>query len=362
MTVRVEPTAPGTHGADAPPAARGIGSQAALVGGILFSAAFTGLIWLAGTYWLDAPLVTPDRPGMWYQWQRLEPTVLSRATAWGGYLAHQLTLWFIIWRAQRSRPGYTTGLHRFNIAALAATAFFMALHLVQTLAWYDGLAQDVPEWTSQWSVIILLAAVLMMENQRRGLAFGHRFGFVTAAARGVRKYHGYYFAWATIYTFWYHPMLATTGHLAGFAYMFLLLLQGSLFFTRAHLNRYWTGLLEMLVVAHAVMVATMNGDGWPMFLTGFVGVFVLTQMHGLGLGLRTRWLLGLGYLAGVIAIYAPLGFEGVWRVPLIPFTEVASVLVLSGLVLAATRLIARVRRPAASREGAPAKDLQPRLS
>ena len=53
----------------------------------------------------------------------------------------------------------------------------------------------------------------------------------------MRKYHGYVFAWATVYTFWYHPMENTAGHLIGFFYMFLLLLQGSLFLTRIHINK-----------------------------------------------------------------------------------------------------------------------------
>jgi len=53
------------------------------------------------------------------------------------------------------------------------------------------------------------------------------------------QYHGYFFAWATIYTFWYHPMVSTSGHLIGFLYMFMLLLQGSLFFTRIHINKWW---------------------------------------------------------------------------------------------------------------------------
>ena len=75
-----------------------------------------------------------------------------------------------------------------------------------------------------------------MENQRRGMFLGKKIGFVSNAAVSIRKYHGYYFAWATIYTFWYHPMVGTQGHLMGFLYMFLLLLQGSLFFTRMHLN------------------------------------------------------------------------------------------------------------------------------
>jgi hypothetical protein len=31
----------------------------------------------------------------------------------------------------------------------------------------------------------------------------------------VRKYHGYFFSWAVIYTFWYHPMENTYGHALG---------------------------------------------------------------------------------------------------------------------------------------------------
>ncbi len=313
-------------------------SHRALWAGITFSLAFTALIWVTGAYWLEPRVLTPDRPGFFYEWQLLEPTFWSRATAWGGYLAHQVTIWALIWYAQQRRPRYTSGLHTFNVAALGATALFITLHLIQTAFWYDGLAQDVHEASAQWSVIVLLVAVLVMENQRRGLVFGKQFGFVTEAGKVVRRYHGYYFAWATIYTFWYHPMEYTSGHLFGFAYMFFLLLQGSLFFTRAHLNRYWTVTLEIVVVAHAALVAVMNGDGWPMFLTGFAGIFVVTQMHGLGLSRGLRWFIGLAYIAMVGIVYGVTGLERIGQVPLIPLTEFAGVFVLSALVLGVARL------------------------
>jgi len=319
------------------------GGRTSLGFALICAGFFTVLTWAVATWFIDAPVLAPDRPGFWYEWQLMEPDFWSRTTAWGGYLLHQLTIWTLIWTAQRRRPGYTEGLHDFNRWAIGATVFFISLHLLQTWVFYDGLAQDVPEWTSQWSVIVLLAAVLLMENQRRGLTFGQPLGFVTQAARGVRKYHGYYFAWATIYTFWYHPMLATPGHLFGFAYMFLLLLQGSLFFTRAHTNRYWTTFLEVLVLAHGVMVAVVNGDGWPMFLTGFAGIFVLSQMHGLGLSRAQRWLIGGAYLGGVALVYAPRDWQGLWQVPLIPATELLTVLALSIVVLGLSRLLGRRR-------------------
>ncbi|MCL4722442.1 MAG: hypothetical protein KJ041_10940, partial [Gammaproteobacteria bacterium] len=61
----------------------------ALWAGIAFSFAFTALIWYAGRHWLSPGPLTPDRPGFWYEWQLVTPTVWTRLTAWGGYVLHQ---------------------------------------------------------------------------------------------------------------------------------------------------------------------------------------------------------------------------------------------------------------------------------
>ncbi|MCL4722443.1 MAG: hypothetical protein KJ041_10945, partial [Gammaproteobacteria bacterium] len=222
--------------------------------------------------------------------------------------------------------------------ALAANAFFIALHFIQTQVWYDGLAQDVHEATAQWSVIILLVAVLLMENQRRGLAFGWKSGLAGRAGPFVRRYHGYFFAWAIIYTFWYHPMESTWGHLLGFLYMFLLMLQGSLFFTRMHINRYWTVVQEVSFAFHGAMVAYLAGHSWRMFLMGGLAMFVITQMHGLGLSRRARWLIALGYGAAVVVLYAGRGLVFVPEIAGIPLTLLGGVLVLALLILGGERL------------------------
>jgi hypothetical protein len=314
-----------------------ISSRAALWAGIGFSFLFTALIWYGGQYWLDHGALTPDRPGFWYEWQLVDPTVWTRATAWGGYLAHQCALWWLVWKAQQIRPGYSRGLHWFNVAALLLNAGFIALHFVQTQVWYDGLAQDVHEGTAQWSVILVLIAVLMMENQRRGLVFGKGSALVTEAGQVVRRYHGYYFAWATVYTFWYHPMEDTWGHLFGFFYMFLLLLQGSLFFTRAHVARGWTVFQEITFAVHGAMVAYLAGQAWQMFLMGGLGMFVITQMHGLGWSRRTRWIAGLAYLAVVAWLYAGRGYQYLPELLGIPLTLLGGVAILTALLLAGLR-------------------------
>ncbi len=217
----------------------------ALCAGILFSLVFSGVIWLAGER-LNAIPRLPDQGVAWYYWKLPEPTFWSRATAWGGYTAHQLALWGIIYYAQARVRRYTTSLHGVNVAALAVNAGFILLHFLQTHLCYDGLAQDVSIFSSQGSVILLLVWVLLLENDRRGLFLGKRAPFSKDVVRFARKYHGYVFSWAAVYTFWYHPMEATSGHLIGFLYMLLLLLQGSLFFTRVHVNRWWTFALEAM--------------------------------------------------------------------------------------------------------------------
>lgn len=333
----------------------GFDSQRALWLGIAFSFVFTGIIWLAGEFWFDPnryDLFSPRKvaaliPRMWYLWQLNEPTVWTRLTAWAGYIAHNLTIWYLIWVAQRERSAYSARLHRFNVIALLANAFFISLHLLQTRFWYDGLAQDVSEFTSQASVTLMLVVILIMENDRRGLFFGAKAPVPASVGRTLRKYHGYYFSWAIIYTFWYHPMEITGGHLLGFLYMFLLLLQGSLFYTRIHVNHYWKVVSEVSVVVHGVMVAILAGQQWPQFFGGFLGMFIVTQMHGLGLSKTTRWIIGLSYIAAILAIYSLTeGLARAYMVTLIPLVEFVLVAIVSLLVWLVLLLLRS--RPAAA--------------
>ena len=235
-----------------------VGSGGALWLGVAVSAALTGAVWLLGP-WLESVPHLPDAGADWYYWRLPEPGFWNRATAWGFYAVHQVVLWTLIYRAQFvDRLSYTDGMHPLNWLALGLNGLFGVLHIVQTHVWYSGLAEDVSIWSSQVSVVLLLVFVLIMENQRRGMFFTKRAPLKAEAVAFIRKYHGYYFAWAAVFTFWYHPTETTFGHLIGFFYMFLLLVQGSLFFTRAHLNRRWTIFLEVLVLFHGTMVAVLH--------------------------------------------------------------------------------------------------------
>ncbi|MEP5763680.1 MAG: hypothetical protein ABJ308_03770 [Halieaceae bacterium] len=295
-------------------------------------------ILLAGPYG-DHIAFLPDSGAAWYFWQRPDPTVVSRLSAWLSYAAHQLSIWWLIFLAQRRGLGYVTGMHPINLAALLINGLFVVWHIVQTRWFYDGLAQDVSIFTSFGSVAILLMLVVIMENQRRGVLFGKRWNWLDQPGRFLRKYHGYYFSWAVIYTFWYHPIEMSLGHLLGTFYTIMLMLQGSLFFTRAHVNRNWTVLLEVFVLVHGATVAwlALDNQSWAMFAFGFGSIFIITQMHGLGWSRALRWLVAAVFLAAWFLSYYPaLGF-GVVDALRIPLIYVISVPLLALVVTAISR-------------------------
>jgi hypothetical protein len=317
----------------------------ALWGGIAFSALFTFLIWAANPWLARFALDPGDGTAMFYDWQLAEPMVWGRVTAWGFYAVHQIALWGLIYYAQNTVKKYSKGLHPVNLWALGVNALFIVLHFIQTHLWYDALAMDMSSFTSQGSVILMLCAILVIENKRRGMFFGKKAPFPERAVSFARKYHGYLFAWAIVYTFWFHPMVSTPGHLAGFFYMFLLMLQGSLFLTRIHVNKWWTLVQEVLVLVHGTTVAIFQGgDIWRMFFFGFAAMFVVTQMHGLNLSRLTRWLIGLGYGAAVIVVYNA-EWSAVNEIIRIPVIEYAVAFLMAGLVALGFWVADRFKKP-----------------
>lgn len=294
--------------------------------GLVGCAAFMALVLLFGV--VSDPAIFPiDKGDMWYYWQLKSPDWVTRVAAWLPYAFHQIGMWYLIAKGQQVRPRYIFGLHSFNVWAILLNGSFMVLHVVQTRFFYDGLAQDVHESSSMMSVILMLLLILLMENNRRGLFFGYKVKPLFSIGDTVKRYHGYYFSWAIIYTFWYHPVELTTGHIAGFAYMSLLLLQSSLFFTSFHVNRWWTVSLEVLFTVHGALVAYflmqesqgLNAAG--MFLFGGMATFLICQIHGLDLKTRGKLIIAVPMIISIATFYwfFPEGLGRVGSTPLIMF-------------------------------------------
>lgn len=123
--------------------------------------------------------------------------------------------------------------------------------------------------------------------------------------------------------------------------MFMLFWQSVLIFNRAHRNRWWTITLELLVLPHGVLVAiTQPENMWRMFGFGFAAIFILTQMHGLGLSIRIRSLLATLFVLAVLVAYGSTGEIGMLHeISRIPVFEFGVVGVLYVLFLIAIRIV-----------------------
>ena len=284
---------------------------------VLVAFLLTAVIWLLDPL-LDKVLHLPDAGPSWYFWKLPQPETWARITAWGGYALHQITVWALIIRSRRKKPNGGP-VDRDNYLMLGANLFFILLHLLQTHIWYDGLAQDVPIWTSQYSVIIMLVIILLMLFPVRGAFWGRKLKVSATIRRILRNSHSLYISWALVYTFWFHPMEGDLAILLGFFYMFLLMIQMSMFSTKLHFNLAWIGFLEFFVGLHAVAVAFMNGqEAWTMFLFGFLFLTVFTQIHGLKLPGWARYLILALFLGGIAAAYSFRGWERIYEIVFIP--------------------------------------------
>jgi hypothetical protein len=187
-----------------------------------------------------------------------------------------------------------------------------------------------------------------MKNRWRGLFFGRKAPLPKDGVRLTSVTHSYYIAWAVTYTFWFHPVVNEWAHVIGFFYMFLLFIQLSLARTRAHLDKYWTLALEVIVLVHGASVAffTQGSMIWTMFFTGFLTIFIVTQIYGLGLGKWTIRGASVAYLLLTLGLYTfyPSGsfslerLSQIYQVTFIPVTEYVLVFVVAGALWAVSLL------------------------
>ncbi|WKY46620.1 hypothetical protein Q5O24_09530 [Eubacteriaceae bacterium ES3] len=275
--------------------------------GIICSVLFTLIIaWFGTGLGAFRETLLPDQGAAWYYWKLPEISLWATVTMWLCYGIHQILVWFFIYKLQHEKHNLQKDtIGKYNVALLIANGVFIILHVFQTQFFYDGLAQFVPVASSQYSVIVMLVFMLILLNGRRGLFFGKKVPLSAIAVSGIAKTHGYFIAWAAIYTFWFHPMENTWGHLLGFFYMFLLMLQMSFAYTKIHINIKWVTILEVFVTLHGTVIALQAGQTlWSMFLFGFAMMFIVTQMYGVVRWKSLRIGFTLAYLAVAIIVYS----------------------------------------------------------
>ncbi|MBN2616719.1 MAG: hypothetical protein JXR64_00255 [Spirochaetales bacterium] len=291
----------------------------------------TSIFLLFLIYLLDSNLAKfphlEDQGAAWYFWKLPKATLLGTITSWGGYLIHQIIVFAYIINRKKYKDS-----SKYTNRFLLLNLFFVVLHIIQTHLFYDGLAQYVPVWSSQYSVIIMLSISLILLQPRRGFILARWRTIPKTTTAFFSKYHGLYISWALIYTFWFHPTEGDIAILIGFAYMFLLFVHMSMLKTKLHTNIKWITVLETFVVIHGVGIALMNKQEiWPMFLTGFLFMFVFTYMYGLGLNKIIRIIIYILYFSLILYLYYFRGYSKIYEVLFIPVTLYGVSLLLLGM-------------------------------
>lgn len=338
-------------------------ARTAFTWSIVGAAALTALIAALGPLLASVPHLA-DKGASWYFWQLPERSFMGRFSAWLGYALHQASIWAIVILMMREKP-HTGRLSKLNIAAIAVNAFFILLHILQTQLWYDGLAQDVPVWSSQVSVIIMLVIILYQASPFRGLFLGRKISWDRGALEWSNKWHGLYISWALVYTFWFHPTEGQFGLLIGFFYMFLLLLQLSFANTEIHFSKAWIAILELMVGLHgpliAIQKALMGQEGgsslqfagpggiWVMFASGFLLMFAVTGQFSFKMPKYAHALVLVAYSALVVFLYSRRGFDRLYEITFIPLALYGGVFVLAILSRLAAKIGAIQRGRAPSR-------------
>jgi hypothetical protein len=319
----------------------------AFIIGILASIAFVLLIaWSATGLVSFRQTLLPDSGPAWYYWKLPAFGLWAAITLWVCYALHQILCWFFIYKLQQEKRSLQKDkISKYNAALLIVNGIFIVLHLLQTRLFYGGLAQYVSVASSQYSVIVMLVLMLILANARRGLFFGKKLPLSQTAVTGIGKTHGYYIAWAVVYTLWFHPMEGTWSHLLGFFYMFLLMLQMSLAYTKVHTNIKWVTVLEAFVTLHGTVVALEAGQKlWSMFLFGFALMFIVTQMYGVVRHKALRIGFTAAYLLMAVLVYSGIlgtdhQISQIHQIFWIPVILYALVFVIIGLYHFAIKII-----------------------
>ncbi len=292
---------------------------------IVVSILLVGLIIVCDPLISDVTLGS-DTGASYYLWKLTERNNLNMVIVWTLFTAHLVGNYYLIKKRMKNKQyGVTTE----NIHLLIYNLIFIIIHLIQSIIGYDGLAQDVSVFSSQYSVIFILVTILFMQVPKRGIIFGLKFKINPRFLKFIYAVHGFVFTFSIVYTFWYHPMINTIGHLVGFLYMYLLFIQLSLVKTKLHTDGKWIVGLEALVALHGASVAyfVQSSDLWAMFLFGFGFIFIFTQIYGLGLPKRIIHLAQIGFIIVILIYYGQTSLTNIHQVLWIPIIEYAHVAV-----------------------------------
>ena len=88
----------------------------------------------------------------------------------------------------------------------------------------------------------------------------------------------------------------------------------------------------MWVIVHSTIVALESPQNiWSMFFFGFLGISIITQMHGLNFTTLQKWAFTLLYLAGASVVAIQRGALFYTELPRIALIDYCGIFILAGI-------------------------------
>ena len=204
--------------------------------------------------------------------------------SWYLYIYHQVLHWAMTFYA-KTRLESSHRLKPFHYWMAGMNLIFVLLHcLAQTR--FTGRQRSEGHPHQNFGLIgwSLSYYFLLAKSNKRGIVFGYSIPFTRGVLELFEEGLCYYFSWAVLFNFWNIPSPEGTFSLSlKLTFEIIFILHSCLIQSHIHENKYWTALLELMVIIYFYPLLDRDryADTFLPSLYLFAVVFVITQIHEL---------------------------------------------------------------------------------
>ena len=203
--------------------------------------------------------------------------------SWYLYICHQVLHWAMTFYA-KTRLESSHRLKPFHYWMAGMNLIFVLLHLARTRFTGRHRSEGHPHQNFGLIGWSLSYYFLLAKSNKRGIVFGYSIPFTQGVLELFEEGLCYYFSWAVLFSFWNIPSPEGTFSLSlKLTFEIIFILHSCLIQSHTHENKYWTALLELMVIIYFYPLLDRDryADTFLPSLYLFAVVFVITQIHEL---------------------------------------------------------------------------------
>ena len=226
------------------------------------------------------------------------------------YILHQMAHWAMVYYAH-TRLKCSHKLQPFHFWMAGMNLVFVLLYVAQSYLFPHKISYHLPG-ELPFFVVGLSYWFLIAKSSYRGFIFGYSDFHFRDIAEVARMSLPYYFSFAVLINFWYKPFIDRYGCFLVRLVFELILIYSCLIQKDIHWNKYWSILLELMVLLYMLVIFCFPvlPIRMPILILMFslvcAAVFVISQIHELLIDARLTRLGKLIITVSLISLFAIL--------------------------------------------------------